>query len=312
MHNFMRYIRQNKKQIIKVAVIAASLFGLLQLLDYLAGQDIKTENSYNKSDIYKTSNGTIVSDKSAVSGGTISTTELKKVSNKIEEFVEFCNEQNTEAAYNLLSESCKEEFYPSNDSFVTYYYEPLFKKGKRTYSIQNWIKDTYIVKFTEDLLATGKSGSESTYQDYITIIDENGEKKLNINKYIAREELDNTINQDNIQITVTSRNKYMDYEEYEIKVTNNTEGTILLDQLLDTDSIYLVDNNKTKHIAYSNEIVKDDLKIYKGHTKTIKIKFDNPYISGRKIKTLCFSNVVLKYDINNKASFETQKISINL
>lgn len=312
MHNFMRYIRQNKKQIIKVALIVASLFGLLQLLNYIAGQEGESVSGNNKSNIYQTSNGTIISDKSAVSGGSVSTKEIKEVGNKIEEFVKYCNEQNTEAAYNLLTDSCKEEFYPSIDSFITYYYEPLFKNGQRTYSIQNWIEDTYIVKFTEDLLATGKSGSDSTYQDYITIENVDGEKKLNINKYIGKEEINETKEQDDIQITVISRNKYMDYETYEIKVTNNTEGTILLDPLIDTESIYLKDSNEVRHVSYSNEIVKDDLKIYKGYTKTIKIKFDNPYISARKIKTLCFSNIIMNYGDGNYAGLDRTKISINL
>ena len=167
MHNYMRIIRRNRKKIIRVALIVAFLIGLLQLLNYLAGQRVETGSGRRNDDIYKESNGTIITDKSAVSGSKVSAEEIKKVNNKVEEFVNYCNEGKTEEAYNLLSDSCKEEFYPTINSFITYYYEPLFKKGKRTYSIQNWIKDTYIVKFTEDLLATGKSGSESTYQDYM-------------------------------------------------------------------------------------------------------------------------------------------------
>ena len=41
MHNIMRFIRQNKKQIIRIAVIAAFLFLILQILNYL------TENNKN-------------------------------------------------------------------------------------------------------------------------------------------------------------------------------------------------------------------------------------------------------------------------
>ena len=36
MHKFMRFVRQNKKKIIKVALIVAFLFGCLQLLNYVA------------------------------------------------------------------------------------------------------------------------------------------------------------------------------------------------------------------------------------------------------------------------------------
>ena len=312
MHNFMRYIRQNRKKIIKVALIAAFLILILQLLNYFAGKETGDNKRSNKSDIYTTSNGTIISDESAVSGGKISTSEIKKVGNKIEEFVKYCNEHNTEEAYNMLSDSCKEEVYPSLDSFISYYYEPLFTNGQRNYSIQNWTGDTYIVKFTEDLLATGKSASDSTYQDYITIEEENGETKLNINKYIGKEELNKTAQKDGIEITVLNRFKYMDYEEYELEITNTTENTILLDQLTETDNIYLTDTNDIRHTSYSNEIVKNDLLIYSKYTKNIKIKFDNPYIKGRKIKNLCFSKVEKNYNPDNNGIFGTTKISIKL
>ena len=98
MHNLMRFIRQNRKQIIKVALIVAFLIALLQLLNYLAGQDDKSSSGGSKKDIYNTSNGTIISDKSAVSGGSISTNEIKKVNSEIEEFVKYCNENNIQEA----------------------------------------------------------------------------------------------------------------------------------------------------------------------------------------------------------------------
>ena len=81
MHNIMRFIRQNKKQIIKVALIVAFLFGFLQLLNYIVGRD-SSEKTSNKetSEIYNETKGKVVSDKSAISGAKVSTSEIKKVS----------------------------------------------------------------------------------------------------------------------------------------------------------------------------------------------------------------------------------------
>ena len=106
MHNLMRFIRQNKKQIIKVALIVAFLILMLQLLNYFAANQT-SDYSNSKSDIYNTSNGTIISDKSAVSGGSISTSEINKVNNKIDEFVKYCNEHNTEEAYEKIKVKLK-------------------------------------------------------------------------------------------------------------------------------------------------------------------------------------------------------------
>lgn len=312
MYRIIRYIRQNKEKIKKVALIVMFLIALIQLLNYLSGKNLKISTGSKDNSIYNESNGTILSSKSAVTGSTIPEKELKQVNNKIEEFIKYCNEAQIEKAYNLLSDSCKEEFYTNVDSFREYYYEPIFKNETRNYTIQNWVKDTYIVRFTIDLLATGKPVDDSTYQDYITIETINGEKKLNINKFICKEEINKSVEKDNIEITILSRNRYMEFEEYKIKVTNNTDGTILLDELLNRDTVYLKDNNETIHKAYTNELSKEEVKIYKGHTKTLSIKFDSPYISNRKIKKITFSDIVLNYNIDNKAGYEKTIVDVKL
>lgn len=313
MHNIMRFIRQNKKQIIKVALIVALVFALLQILNNISGRNFIEKNTNNKtSEIYNETKGKVVSDKSAVSGAKVSTSQIKRVNEIIEKFVENCNNHNTEEAYNMISDDCKEEIYPNLEDFETGYFENLFGNEKRTYSVENLLENTYIVKFTGDLLATGKSGSDFSYQDYITVVEENGESKLNINKYIGKEEIDKKSSSNNIETNVLYRKKYMDYEIYTMKVKNNTDGNILLDQLIDTDKIYLKDKNDTQHIAYTNEIIKDDLIIYQGHTNEINIKFDNPYVSGRTIKSICFSEVVLNYNPNNKGGLNLIKLLVNI
>ncbi len=312
MHNIMRFIRQNKKQIIKVALIVAFLFGCLQLLNYLSGKEKDDSSNYYESSIYNETNGTVLSDKSAVSGASVSKSEIKKFNNKIEEFIKYCNESNVEKAYNMISNDCKAELYPNMDDFISNYYNALFENQNRNFTIENWIEDTYIVRFTGDLLATGKIANDSTYQDYITMIEEDGTIRLNINKYIGQEEINKKSDKENIEISVLNRKKYMDYEIYTIQVVNHTGDLILLDPIIETDGIYLKDSNDTKHNAVSNEIIKDDLQVYEGQTKTIQIKFKNPYIVGRKIKSLCFSEVVLNYDMNNYGAYKTTKLSINL
>ena len=309
MHKFMRFVRQNKKKIIKVALIVAFLFGCLQLLNYVAKSN---ENqieikSNNKSDIKNETNGAIVSDKSAISGGSVSTTEIKKVSSKIEEFVGYCNEHDVEKAYDMLSDSCKEELYPSQEYFEENYYNQIFEKGKKTYSIENWTGNTYIVKFKGDLLATGKSSDGFTYQDYITIDEK--EKKLNINKYIGTEEINKSKTEDNIEITVISRAKYMDYEKYNIKIKKRGDNMNL--EELEKSIDYKFSNINLLKQAINNEIIKEDLRVYEGHTNEITIKFDNPYISGRNIKTLTFSQIQTNYG-EDFSGLNIKKISVNI
>lgn len=311
MHNILRFIRRKRKEIIIAILIIAMIIAMISLLNSLVKSN-NIETGTRKSDIYNTSNGTIKSEVSAVTGGTISGEELKQVSNVIEEFVNYCNEGKVEEAYNLLTDDCKEELYPNLDDFKSYYYERLFNGEKRVYTMENWIDDTYMVRFTKDLLATGKAIGESSYLDYITIVTQNGEKKLNINKYIGKEDINKSEEVNNVKIEVLSRKKYMDYEKYDIKVQNNTDGDILLDELLETKTIYVKDSNDIKHYAYNNELVKNDLLIYKKFSKEIQFKYDNPYIKGRKIKSLCFPKIILHYTPENYGGIQSIKVSVKL
>ncbi len=310
MHNIMRFIRKQRKKIILGVLILIAVIIAVNMLNYIGG--IGYKSNHVKSNIYNESNGTIKSESSAVTGGSVSKSEIKKVNNKIEEFVKFGNSKNIEEAYKLLSEDCKNELYSTIDDFRDYYFTQIFGGEEKKYTIENWLDNTYMVRFTEDLLATGKPVSNSSKLDYITIVEENGEKKLNINKFIGTQALNKSIEEDNIKTEVISRVKYMDYEKYNIKVTNNTGGDILLDQLLDTKKIYLKDTNNIKHYAYSNEIIKNDLIIYQKHSKNIQIKFDNPYIKDRTIKRLTFSEVVLNYDPQNYGNITMKNMSINI
>ena len=296
MHNIMRFIRQNKKQIIKVALIVAFLFGFLQLLNYIVGRD-SSEKTSNKetSEIYNETKGKVVSDKSAISGAKVSTSEIKKVSEIIEKFVENCNNHNTEEAYNMISDDCKEEIYPNLEDFETGYFENLFGNEKRTYSIEKLLENTYIVKFTGDLLATGRSGSDYSYQDYITVVEENGENKLNINKYIGKEEINKKSSSNDIETRVLYRKKYMDYEIYNVKVTNNSTGTILFDDEKKVDSIYLEDEKNVKENVLTGEVLYSDMIIESGHFKTYKFKFANAYSTSRKISAIVFERITMNY-----------------
>lgn len=312
MHNLLRYIRMNKKKLIKVALILAFLIILLQVLNYLTSRKNAVEYNNDYSNIQNETNGTIKSDKSAVSGKKVSTKEIKEVGNLINSFVDFCNEGKIEDAYELLSQQCKEVFYENINTFKNDYYRKVFNGENRTYTVENWTGDTYIVKFTEDLLATGKVTSDSSFTDYITIIEENNKKKLNINSFVGKKEINKAKENDNIKIKVLNQIQFMEYAIYEIEATNNNDDIIELTQQTPViKGIYLKDSKDTKHYAYGNELAEDDLKIQPKLTKKLKIKFDNPYVSGRIINKLCFSNITLYYSLEYKTA-RIVDVTVNL
>ena len=138
-----------------------------------------------------------------ISGSDIKEEEFKQEDNLVSEFVEYCNNGETEDAYNLLTDDCKEKLYPTLSSFNDNYYNIIFADGSKEFNLQSWVSDgsynTYRVRFIDDIISTGNYDDTIKYEDYITIVTENNEKKLNINGYIRTENINKKYSTDEIE-----------------------------------------------------------------------------------------------------------------
>ncbi len=97
--------------------------------------------------------------------------------NTIKKFINYCNSGETEKAYDMLTNKCKEDIYPSLQDFIDYYYLRKFNIPKN-YTITKYNSYIYKVELKESCVSTGKIEAESI-QDFIIIQD----NKLNINVY---------------------------------------------------------------------------------------------------------------------------------
>lgn len=313
MHKLRKYYQDNKEKIWKVILIVALIIAILQVLNYITKK--KNENllntSKNNADNNILNNSTFVSNTSSVTGKTISDTEIKKAENIINEFVNYCNEKELEKAYNLLSNKCKEKLYSTLEEFTNNYYSNIFKTEK-IITIENWHGDTYKVRYIDDLLSKGENNLGEEKQDYITIVYENEEEKININSYIENTKINKSNDSNNILVSVISKDIFMDYEIYDIEITNNSPNTIMLDPLTSTKTIFLKDNNDIKYVSYSHELRESDLKIKSGVTRKIQIKFTNSYSSSTDIKSLNFTKVILDYKESGENIEKFYEIIVNL
>lgn len=234
----------------------------------------------------------VISNKSAVTGNEVSSTQLKNATTVINNFMDYCNKQDFENAYKLITEECKENMYNNVDAFKNSYYKNVFNGEKKNFTIENWVKDTYRVNITGDVLATGKVDTYSK-QDYITVKQEDGEYKLNINNYIGYTELNKKTTYNNITVEVVGRNTFKDYEEYKMIVTNGTGSTLQLDDVRNTESLYLEDSKGVKYPYYNHELTTPTVTVSSEQTKEITIKFYSSYVSTKKIERIVFSNMML-------------------
>ncbi len=232
---------------------------------------------------------------------------VKKDTEIIKNFIDFCNDNNIEEAYNLLSQQCKDELYKNINDFYNKYYKNIFNE-KRSYDIENWASSkniTYKVKYLNDIMSSGTVNDEYI-EEYITVVTENNEKKLNVNQFIGKEELNLKRETDNLNITVVNKYVYYDYEEYEIIFENNTDKNIILDTKENTESVYIEDTKDVKYTWFGNEVPNSYLNLNSGESKRLRLKFNEIY-TGKKTDSTIYLT-----DVNIDGQEEKATIKINV
>jgi len=271
-----------------VVLTFIGVIALIQTLNNYYKNKAKDESSStNSTTAYNTNNYSVVT------GEKINEEVSQESSNSIKNFFYYCNNEQIEYAYNLLSADCKDELYPKLEDFKTKYYDRIFTE-KRSYDEMLWITEsrsnTYRLQIYGDLLANGKK-DDMPIEDYYTLVYENGAYRLNISGYIGKEILNISKTQNNITVTVVSRKIYKDYEKYEIKVENNTAKKLQFNTKQNTDSIYIQDENNLKYISYINEIGDSEFELIAGQAKTFNIRFNRGYKPTIKIQKIVFGDI---------------------
>ena len=319
MHRLRRFYYNNKVKIWKSIAIIAFFFIALQILNTIISKNNEEKiketisNTSNNTTSEKNNNIEIASNESAVTGDIIDETILEEETNIIDEFVSACNNKEIEKAYDMLSNECKEVLYQDINIFKQNYYNSIFSNGsKKIAKIENWTQNTYKVNYVEDILETGKIAGES-FQDYITVIESEGQLKLNISDFIGKMNINKIQNFENIQINVIEKKTFMDYEEYVFQIENKSDKNILLDTGESTKSIYLEDKNNVKYYSQSHEILRGLLKINSGFSTQVNIKFTKSYSNEvAKTSKIVFSNVVLDYNDYLSGNKNLEKIDIQI
>ena len=317
LHKFRKFYYDSKTKIWRRILIIASIFIIIQLANYLIKirsknlvsntNNISSQNLNVMNNTMKSTNTFMTSNTSAVTGDKINETNLENTREVVENFISACNNENIEEAYSYLSDDCKQELYIDVNQFKTLYYDAIFGGNKKNASIENWILNTYKVDITEDIMATvNANGIKSVKQ-----LETNDEIKLNINSFVGTEEMNKEQTVENIKFTIMNKKTYVDYEEYELQVENNTGNRILLDSQQSTKSIYVQDDNETEYYSYSNEILSEFLSINNGFSTRLAIKFNKSYSLDNPTSDIVFSDVILNYN-NSSEDIESQTIKINV
>ena len=316
MIKLLRYWNQNKRKIlITIAVIA-----LIIIVIQIANSVIKRRNERDKNEIKQSTvaNDITKPNESIISQDKLTEKETKENSDFIEQFVSFCNQKKADDAYSLLSDDCKNELYPTKELFVNNYMNQIFEETVN-YELQLWytVSNCYTYRITYNkgnLLQTGGQGNSSNFLDYITLLKQNGEYKLNINKFIRRQTLSKQGGSNGINITINSKCIYVDYEIYNMTVQNNTQNTILLNDGTNANNFSLIGRNNSTFSSVISELPMSSLTLDSQYRKTINIKFNKIYMTRSELDAMQMANIYLnkqQYDIKQENA-EKITIKINL
>ena len=300
--NIFRWYNQNRGKFWATILVIVFLLLIIYTLNYLYKVQDQERNNRIAENSSNTTNSTqenVVQNpnrkqnQSMISGGTVPEGYEDIFSDLINNFFTYCKNHEPEKAYDLLSTDCKEILYPNVQIFIDQYYKNKFSNEK-LYSFQSWTsKEMFIyqVRIYNNMLATGQGSDQQYIQDYVSIVNDNGEYKLNVDGFLRTFARGKEQTKNGITIKIDSSEIYMDYEILNVFVTNNTKDTVLLDSKTETDSVYAQDKNKVKFEAMLYENKDEELEIEPWSEKQIKIKFSNSYREGNNMKSITFSDV---------------------
>ena len=317
MIKLLRYWNQNKKKILITIAVIAFVIIIIQMINKM----IQMQNERDKDKVAK--NTIIASDitkpnQSIISDNKLTQKETEEKSNFIEQFVTKCNQHKVDEAYEMLTQDCKIELYPTKQIFISNYINQIFEQ-EVNYQLELWYSisncHTYRITYNKgSLLQTGGQTSNSNYIDYITLIKQNGEYKLNINQFIGRTEINRKGENSGIEIQVNNKSIYVDYEIYHMTVQNNTQKTILLNDRKSVNHFKLIGKSNNIFTSVISEVPISSLTLNPQYRKTIDIKFNKIYMTESKVEAIQMENIYLdkeQYDTNQENA-DTITIRIGL
>lgn len=307
-----QFIKNNKDKIrdlgIKLMMVAIIVLIATIMLSFNSNyENSKTEekNAYRPTE-------------TVIEGSEIDEEQYETDKNIVDAFLSYCNKAELEEAYKLLSDDCKKELYPTISDFEEYFYNNIFDK-ERQVNLQAWISTqkytVYKMRYTNNMLSTGVYDSGDVFQDYVTLSKKADKEEISIGNLVYCEDCNIVTKTKELEATVIRKKIYVSDEEYEIKIKNKTNKTILLDDLNDNRTIRLIAGSDVEYGAYTNKIFSINLRLAPDETKVITIRFKKGLSSDNESKEIVFSNIIRNYYVykeNQENYSDITSISIDV
>ena len=275
------FLKKNGKLLTIIFLIWLAIFLLNYILKH-SPEKYEPKTTYTK-------HTSVINPESSVSKD-VSTS----IEDLIKEYVDCCNDGNYQKAFDMLSDDCKE--YAFDNSVYKFMNHVLIKMPMpRRYAIQDYSNITlggnniyiYEVKFTEDILATGLTGSEYLYTtDKFTFYYDDKGLEMNVGDYIFHEKPKRISENEYLKIDVTDRYVNYSIETYTVRLTNKSDYTVIVSDGAEVDEVILRLPNE-----YRTRSEVDPIVLKPGEDATISMTFKKFVDDGDNPNALTFSLV---------------------
>lgn len=276
MFKIIRFYNQNRKEIF---IVLISMILITVFISRLNTSIEKTQEAQEEERRSSEEIATSSIQRKEILEKELTEEEFNKFEEIVDEFVKYCNLGQTDKAYELLSDECKNEVYPEFKVFEDQYYKEIFE-CKKNYQIKDYLGSTYKIIYTEDMLASGKTNNLKKQEDYITFNNaKDGSYKLNIGGFIESKKIEKSITDKDIIIDIQKINRFVEDEEYIFNIDNRSEKNIKLKK----EDIIIID---TSDIRYEVQGLTEDIVVESKSKVNRKVKFSNQYINDMGQKSL--------------------------
>lgn len=233
---------------------------------------------------------------------------VKSVQNSedvIKAFIYFCNNGKIDSAYEMISDSCKEELYPSKEIFISDYYNKYFQDYREINLSEYNSEGTYRVNFLNDMLASGSTEQQVVNTDYITVL---SKRKIAVSRFISRENTEKIGSNQYVRCTVLRKVTYVDHYEMVVKVDNLISADMYLDDINENGSIYCIGQDGGKYKINIQNYTEEDLKLSGNESKTITLEFDKSY-NFENVSSILFENIrIINYEYGDEYNKKSQYV----
>lgn len=244
--------------------------------------------------------------------------QKEEVNTLIDSFFNYCNNKQYQNAYNMLTSDCQKYMYSDSLEDFIEYVDSIYTTSK-IYNIQNYsnVDNVYIynINILDDIMSTGTTGGYQTYTEKIAIVDEDGTLKISNQGYIGKKTFNNLFAEDNyLKIKILNKNMSYKREEYEVEITNKTDGYILIGNGKTANEITLNLGDQSRPAL---DIVNNNIILAPGSSGTYYLLFDKFYDDGKNPKEINF-NLIRLYGNDEEVAKEgltsnaTTTYSLNL